>query len=145
MLYVDTSVLVSALTHEADTVRSQDWLARQDVQSLAISDWTEAEFSSALSIKLRAGALSPEHRAASSAAFLRLAAESLRVLPVDRPDFRLAARYADQSELNLRAGDALHLAICANRGARLCTLDRRMAEAATRLGLASVSPATESR
>jgi predicted nucleic acid-binding protein len=145
MFYIDTSVFVSALTREADTVRSQDWLARQDVRNLAISDWTETEFASALSIKLRAGHLSPEHRAASLASFSQLAAESLRVLPVTRTDFRLAARYADRSELNLRAGDALHLAICVNHGANLCTLDRRMAEAASRLALTSVSPIEDNR
>jgi uncharacterized protein len=54
---------------------------------------------------------------------------------VEREDFRVAARLADQSELNLRAGDALHLAICANHGASLCTLDRRLAEAAPRVGV----------
>jgi predicted nucleic acid-binding protein len=36
---------------------------------------------------------------------------------------------------NLRAGEALHLAICANHGASLCTLDRRLAEAAPRVGV----------
>jgi predicted nucleic acid-binding protein len=52
-----------------------------------------------------------------------------------REDFRAAARFADQSELNLRSGDALHLAICANHGALLCTLDRRLAESAPRVGV----------
>jgi len=55
---------------------------------------------------------------------------------VAREDFRAAARFCDQSELNLRAGDALHLAICANHGASLCTLDRRLAEAAPARGAA---------
>jgi len=45
---------------------------------------------------------------------------------------------ADQSQLNLRAGDALHPAVCANHGARLCTLDRRLGEAAPRVGVESV-------
>ena len=54
MLYVDTSVLVSALTNE-DTARSQTWLSEQDASELTISDWTATEFASALSIKLRPG------------------------------------------------------------------------------------------
>jgi uncharacterized protein len=135
MLYVDTSVIVSALTKEADTDLSQTWLARQETSELTISDWTVTEFASALSMKLRTGALNADHRAAALSAFTRLCAESLRTLPVAREDFRAAARFVDRSELNLRAGDALHLAICANHGASLCTLDRRLADAAPRIGV----------
>ncbi len=135
MLYVDTSVLVSALTNETNTSRSQTWLAEQAASELTISDWTVTEFASALSIKLRTGALSELHRAAALSAFTRLSSESFEVLPVARAEFRSAARLADQSQLNLRAGDALHLAICANHGATLCTLDRRPAEAAPRGGV----------
>ncbi|HEY6735991.1 MAG TPA: type II toxin-antitoxin system VapC family toxin, partial [Roseiarcus sp.] len=102
---------------------------------LTISDWTTTESASALSIKLRTGALGADARAAALSAFTRLCAESFGTLPVGREDFRAAARFADQSELNLRAGDALHLAICANHGASLCTLDRRLAEAAPRVGV----------
>ena len=135
MLYIDTSVIVSALTNEADTDLSQIWLARQETSELTISDWTATEFASALAIKLRTGALGADHRAAAISAFTRLCVESLRTLPVAREDFRAAARFADQFVLNLRAGDALHLAICANHGASLCTLDRRLAEAAPRVGV----------
>ncbi|HSV01026.1 MAG TPA: type II toxin-antitoxin system VapC family toxin [Roseiarcus sp.] len=135
MLYVDTSVIVSALTNETDTPLSQTWLARQEASELTISDWTATEFASALSIKLRTGALGIDHRAAAISEFTRLCVESLQTLPVARQDFRAAARFADQSELNLRASDALHLAICANHGASLCTLDRRLAQAAPRVGV----------
>jgi uncharacterized protein len=135
MLYVDTSVIVSALTNGADTDLSQIWLARQEASELTISDWTMTEFASALSIRLRTGALSVKDRAAALSAFTRLCADSFRTLAVGREDFRAAARFVDQSELNLRAGDALHLAICASHGASLCTLDRRLAEAAPRVGV----------
>ena len=104
MLYVDTSVIVSALTNEADTALSQIWLTRQETSELTISDWTTTESASALSIKLRTGALGADARAAALSAFTRLCAESFGTLPVGREDFRAAARFADQSELNLRAG-----------------------------------------
>src|SRR5215510_8306714 len=42
---------------------------------------------------------------------------------------RTVARCVDQDALGLRAGDALHLAICVDHGAALCTLDRRLSEA----------------
>ena len=53
--YVDTSILVAALAKEAHTARAQRWLTTAAPGELAISDWGIAEFSSALSIKMRTG------------------------------------------------------------------------------------------
>lgn len=39
MFYVDTSVLVAALTRESRTAEAQDWLATQPAGQLAVSDW----------------------------------------------------------------------------------------------------------
>ena len=128
ILYLDTSVLVAALTHETETERMQRWLEDQDPELLAISDWVTAEFSSALSIKLRSGQIEMQHRADALAMFTTMSAETFTVLPISAAQFRTAARFADQHALGLRAGDALHLAICADHGATLCTLDRRLGE-----------------
>jgi uncharacterized protein len=133
--YVDTSVLVSALTNEADSGLSLKWLGEQEASDLSISDWTVTEFASALSAKRRAQSLGDGHRAAALAAFARLSEESFTVLPVIREDFRVAARFTDQATLGLRAGDALHVAICSRNGVTLCTLDRVLAGAAPRLGV----------
>lgn len=91
--------------------------------------------SSALSIKLRTGQIDAEMRAAALALFNTLVAESLTVLPVTPTQFRLAARFADQHALGLRAGDALHLAIASDHGATVVTLDRRLAEAGPMVGV----------
>ena len=138
MLYLDTSILVSALTNEADTAQVQAWLCEQHAGDLTISDWVTTEFSSALSLKLRTGQLGPAHRAAALATFARLAGETLRVLPVERASFRTAARFADQYNLHIRAGDALHLAICAEQGATLCALDQTLGDAAPAVGVPSI-------
>jgi predicted nucleic acid-binding protein len=135
MLYLDTSLLVAALTNEAETERMQHWLGEQREGDLAVSDWVATEFSSALSIKLRTGQIMTGDRAEALATFTRLATDSFIVMPVSRLQFRTAARFADQQILGLRAGDALHLAICADHGATLCTLDRRLSDAGSALGI----------
>src|SRR4051812_12569624 len=113
MPYLDTSILVCALTHEAETARVQAWLGAQAAGDLAVSAWVATEFSAALSIKVRRKDLMPEHRAAALTAFTRLSAESLISLAISEHQFQTAARFADQSHLGLRAGDALHLAVAA--------------------------------
>ena len=135
MLYLDTSLLVAALTNETETERMQRWLGQQAEDDLAISDWVVTEFSSALSIKLRAAHIEPAHRADALAMFARLSADNFLVVPVSRLHFRTAARFADQYLSSLRAGGALHLAVCADHGATLCTLDRRLSDAGPALGV----------
>lgn len=133
--YLDTSLLVAALTNEAETKRMQTWLSAQASESLAVSEWVATEFSAALSIKLRTGQIEESHRADALAMFAQLRAGSFATLAITAVEFRAAAHFADQSGLGLRAGDALHLAICANHGATLCTLDHRLSEAGPVLGI----------
>ena len=137
-LYLDTSLLVSALTHEIDSAQVLNWLA-QHSSGLVISDWVIAEFSAALSVKLRTDQISPGQREAALAAFSRICSRNATVLEVSRDHFRKAARLADEYEPGIRAGDALHVAICSDHGATLCTLDRRLCEAGPAFGVPTIA------
>lgn len=137
-LYLDTSLLITALTNERRTAEIQEWLAAQLPEQLVISDWVITEFSGALSQKVRAGQLQPAHRSDALAIFTSLADTSFSVLPLSRRDFHTAARYADQYATGLRSDDALHLAVAANHGVQINTLDRGLVRGAEALGVSAI-------
>lgn len=133
--YLDTSLLVAALTVETATDRVHLWLETQPAAEYHISDWTATEASSAFALKQRSGQITASERAQALTLFHRLQRESLITLTVLSAHFQIAARFLDASNHGLRAGDALHLAIAGEQGLRLVTLDRRMAEAGLALGI----------
>jgi len=136
-LCLDSSVLVSALTNEAATARAQKFLAGADPGQLALSAWAITEVSSALSIKVRTGHLDADLRNRAFALFTRMIGQSLEVLPVSVTAFFSAAGYVAQPARGLRGGDALHLAVAAEAGATLVSLDRRLVTAGRSLGVAT--------
>ena len=137
MFYVDTSLIVSALTAEAEGERVRVWLVGSQAGELYISDWVVTEFSSALSLKLRTGQISSDVRDSALAEFREAAVASFIRLEISRSHFQSAASFADRYKLGLRAADALHLAIAVDFGLSLCTLDKRLAAAAQQLGYAT--------
>jgi len=139
-MYLDTSVLVAALTREARTLELQQWLAAQSPDALYLSNWVVTEFSSALSIKLRAEDLTETERAEALSVFTALTEASLGLLPIGQADFRTAAHFADHAGIGLRSGDALHLAVASAHGATLYTLDRKLLEAAPEVAVSAREP-----
>ena len=133
--YLDTSLLVSALTREATTERNLDWIVTHLGEGLAVSWWATTEFSSALSMKLRNGGIDLEGRADAILSYSELIAGEVSVLPLAGRHFRMAAQFSDPHTTGLRGSDALHLAVCADYGTELCTLDRRLAAAGPVLGV----------
>ncbi len=133
--YFDTSFAVTIFTAEERTPLAQAWIAEHIDQEFYISDWTKAEFSSALSMKIRTGALTLETRAKVLSDWRVFEAASLGNVAVSPEDFLTATRYSDRHELSLRASDALHIAIAYGAGLTLVTLDKRMAKAALEFGV----------
>lgn len=127
--------MVAALTAETATERVQAWLRGLAPGEAVVSDWVTTEVSSALSLKLRTGALDAHRRAAALTAYRRLLEESLVVLTVAPAHFATAARLVERHELGLRAADALHMAVAAETGCVLHTLDRRLVDAGPALGV----------
>lgn len=107
-------------------------------QGLVISTWGLTEFSSAVTLKLRMGAISAELHASVLEMWSDFVA-GVRVLQVEERDFHAAAGLCQRPDLALRAGDALHLALAQRGGCELATSDRRMREGALAVGLALAS------
>ncbi len=136
-IYLDTSVIVAALSNEIATNRVQAWLKVQAPADLVISDCVIVEVSSALGLKLRTGALTENQRSTALSMFNAMVSSNFEVLPLSTRHCLAATRYCDRSELGLRAADALHLAVSADHGATLATLDRTIALAGPPLGLST--------
>ena len=136
MHYLDTSVLIAALTPEASSDRVHDWLS--GLEALSISPWVRTEVSSAFAIQVRTGRLSLADRADALTIFNRLVDENLVMETIEARHFEIAAHFVDQHDLGLRAGDALHLAVASQRGLVLATLDQKLADAGPKLGAATL-------
>jgi predicted nucleic acid-binding protein len=135
--YLDTSVVVAALTNEVATSRVLAWMDGQENGSLAISDWVVTELSAALSIKMRRVEIDTVHRAQALTQFHKMVGRALPLLPVEGHHFSTAADLADRYEHGLRAGDALNLAVAFDHGLTLSTLDAGQARAGIELGIST--------
>lgn len=102
-----------------------------------MSWWTVAEFHGVLGIKLRAGAISALLRADLLAAFDVLVRDHMECWPLLPGDFHDAAAFCDEPSMNLRAADALHLAVARRHKATLVSLDAGMLKAARKLKIAT--------
>lgn len=129
MCYVDTSVVVAMLTPEPKTAACIAWFNNLNQPPLS-SDWLITEFNSAISLKLRMGMLQPAQAATLLQTFETLIHGGIRLLPIHREMYRQAGVLI-RNNLNLRAGDALHLSVALAAGvSQFVTLDNNQAKAA---------------
>ena len=97
------------------------------------------EFASALSIKQRSGALGAKDAKVAWRNFETFCRSGLRLAAVSRNAFEVAAQLVREPSHGLRSGDALHLAVAREIGARIISsLDAAMVSNAKRLKMNSV-------
>jgi predicted nucleic acid-binding protein len=135
MVYVDTSALVPAFIREPRSDAVLGWLETSG-QRLVVSEWSITEFSSAAAIKVRTGEITPALAKQARTRFLEFAENHCSIAVPQRAEFRRAAEFASESNLKLRAGDALHLAIAeASKVVGILCIDETMATSAKTMGL----------
>ena len=118
MLYLDTSFVAPLVIAEETSNAVEAFVLKLKPVELATSLWTQVELASLVSRKVRMGELSTAEAEAVRREFERMLSESFELLVPAAADFAAAAKYLEVPKTGLRAGDALHLAIAANHGAR---------------------------
>ena len=84
-------------------------------------------------MKARMGMITSRLHADLLAAFATMVRELMDCWPVTASDFHDAASFCDEPKLNLRAADALHLAVARRQKATLVSLDAGLLKAARKL------------
>ncbi|HQR59970.1 MAG TPA: type II toxin-antitoxin system VapC family toxin [Methylophilaceae bacterium] len=136
MLYLDTCVLIPLFVQEASSNKVRDFFAN-NTQALSISAWSEVEFTSAMSLKVRSRQITHDSALTAILAFRDIAEESFSILLPSPHNYHRASEFLTHFNTGLRAGDALHLAIAHERHTTLITSDRIMLEAAKSLKISS--------
>ena len=135
LLYLDTSVLVSAFVEDDHS----DWAAKLLIRNpdVVVSRWAETEFSSALGLRVRSSAMSLSQRAKIETEFdgWRSGRGECRI---DDHDMMRCRRLLLDG-VRLRTPDALHLSVVLRHGYALATLDSDLATAARLEGVEVVS------
>jgi len=136
VFYLDTSFVAPLFLPEETSGDVAAWIQRLPAGELAVSDWTVVEFSSLLARKVRTDGLTAEEAAKADARFAAAVDDAFVVFLPNRNDFAIARRYVQRLETGLRAPEALHLAIAANRDAKtIYSLDDKLVMAGGILGL----------
>ena len=136
MVYLDTSFVAPLVIAENSSDAVEAFVLKVKPGELATSMWTQVELASMVSRKVRTGELSDSQAEVVRREFDRVLGESFEMLAPTAADFAAAVKYLESPKTGLRAGDALHLAIAANRRAkRILTLDLGFVEAGKLLKL----------
>ena len=133
MIYVDTSIFVAMCTAEPKSDIVEKWYESSTVKMIS-STWAFAEFSSALSLKVRTNQLTEKQSREACKKFDDLCQSDIELLPIEVKTYYSAGILILDNKSNLRAGDALHLAVAKQYKAKtLATLDKVLAKNGTRI------------
>jgi uncharacterized protein len=136
LVYFDTSFLTPVFKLEATSTRVRRFLAELAETDRSISHLTRLEFYSAVAREVRMQQLDPVRAQDMESAFDGMIAAAYTVCLPALDDYDLARRFISRYETGLRAPDALHLAIAANRNATaIYSLDESLIDAGRMLGL----------
>lgn len=131
MLYFDTSFLAPLILEEATSEKIEAYFTKLPVGRLYVSHWTRVEFASLIAREVRMGGLAENNALLAIGQFDELVSESFQVIVPSAADYEHAKVFIQHFATKLRAGDALHLAIASNNGAKmLYTLDEGLLSAA---------------
>ncbi|MGH6952047.1 MAG: type II toxin-antitoxin system VapC family toxin [Vitreimonas sp.] len=131
-LYLDTSVIVPLFVAES---RSSDAHAGLIGQNLYVSDLAAAEFSAAISARVRTDEMSAADALSLFTTFDAWAGKAANRAQIEAGDMAVTLALVRRPELALRMPDAANLAIAQRLGAKVFTFDQQMAAAAAALGL----------
>lgn len=133
-IYLDTSFLIPFYLTESTSEQVQAILRAAPPGTLHTSDWTIAEFTSALTRLYREGALDDPHVVSNE--LLAHTKNVYTVVEIYPADFRRAHELLLYDPgLNLRGPDALHLAIVRRENEILYSLDRKLLDCAAALDI----------
>lgn len=136
MIYLDTSFIVPLVISEDSSDAVEALVVKVKPGDLATSLWTQIEIASLIARKVRMGELTVAEADAVRGEFRKILNESFSVILPTATDFDTARDYLEMPKTGLRAGDAFHLAIAANHGARkIWSLDQGFIKAGKQLKL----------
>jgi len=133
-VYFDASVIVSLFINDDLNERAEEFV-RANSPTICLSDFAAAEFSSALSRRVRVKTLSRSQARVAFREFDLWRTTGIVALETTTADVAAADGYLRRLDLPLRTPDALNIALADRAGAALATFDEPVARCAKALGV----------
>jgi uncharacterized protein len=134
-IYLDASVLVALSSDDPQTERGRAFL-RAGLPLVIVSDYAATEFASAIARRVRMGQILAGDAKIAFTHFDSWVSPVAQWTQTTASDITSAASLIRRLDLNVRAPDAINIAIADRIGAALATFDDRMAAAARALEVA---------